>query len=136
MAERIRKNDLVIVRSGKDKGKEGKVIMIMSNSTALVEGINISTKHVKASTGAKQTGLVQQESPIHISNLIFKSGLSTADNVSLISGRGVGMDAVLELITKKGAGVELNLLGKKNSLGCNPFEIIIKIPIFKPLKKH
>ena len=46
--------------------------MIMSNNTALVEGINISTKHVKASTGAKQTGLVQQESPIHISNLIFK----------------------------------------------------------------
>lgn len=72
MAERIRKNDLVIVRSGKDKGKEGKVIMIMSNNTALVEGINMSTKHVKASTGAKQTGLVQQESPIHISNLIFK----------------------------------------------------------------
>jgi len=70
-----------------------------------------------------------------LSNLIFKSGLSTADNVSLISGRGVGMDAVLELITKKGAGVELNLLGKKNSLGYNPFEIIIKIPIFKSSKK-
>jgi large subunit ribosomal protein L24 len=72
MAERIRKNDSVIVRSGKDKGKEGKVIMVMSNNTALVEGINISTKHIKASTGAKQTGIVQQESPIDLSNLIFK----------------------------------------------------------------
>ena len=40
MGERIRKNDSVVVRSGKDKGKEGKVIMIMANNTAIVEGIN------------------------------------------------------------------------------------------------
>ena len=66
-----------------------------------------------------------------LSNLIFKSGLSTAENVSLISGRGVGMDAVLDLIMKKGAGIELNLTAKKNHDGCRPFEILLRIPIFK-----
>tara|TARA_B100000519_G_scaffold141591_1_gene122752 strand:- start:106 stop:420 length:315 start_codon:yes stop_codon:yes gene_type:complete len=71
MATRIRKNDTVIVKTGKDKGKEGKVILVMKNS-AIVEGINIATRHVKSGTGAKETGFVQKELPIHISNLIFK----------------------------------------------------------------
>jgi|TARA_B110000438_G_C15792098_1_gene641175 large subunit ribosomal protein L24 len=72
MSSKLKKNDAVIVRSGKDKGKEGKIIKMFTNGKAIVEGINISTKHVSASSGAKQTGIVQQESPIHTSNLIFK----------------------------------------------------------------
>ena len=71
MATRIKKNDTVIIKTGKDKGKEGKVILVLKN-TAIVEGINIATRHVKAGTGAKETGFVQKELPIHISNLIFK----------------------------------------------------------------
>ena len=71
MATRIKKNDTVIVKTGKDKGKEGKVILVLKN-TAIVEGINIATRHVKAGTGAKETGFVQKELPIHVSNLIFK----------------------------------------------------------------
>ena len=71
MATRIKKNDTVIIKTGKDKGKEGKVILVLKN-TAIVEGINVATKHVKAGTGAKETGFVQKELPIHISNLIFK----------------------------------------------------------------
>ena len=71
MATRIKKNDTVIIKTGKDKGKEGKVILVLKN-TAIVEGINIATRHVKAGTGAKETGFVQKELPIHLSNLIFK----------------------------------------------------------------
>ena len=71
MATRIKKNDTVIIKTGKDKGKEGKVILVLKN-TAIVEGINIATRHVKAGTGAKETGFVQKELPIHVSNLIFK----------------------------------------------------------------
>ena len=71
MATRIKKNDTVIIKTGKDKGKEGKVIVVLKN-TAIVEGINIATRHVKAGTGAKETGFVQKELPIHLSNLIFK----------------------------------------------------------------
>ena len=71
METRIKKNDTVIIKTGKDKGKEGKVILVLKN-TAIVEGINIATRHVKAGAGAKETGFVQKELPIHISNLIFK----------------------------------------------------------------
>ena len=71
MATRIKKNDTVIIKTGKDKGKEGKVILVLKN-TAIVEGINIAKRHVKAGTGAKETGFVQKELPIHVSNLIFK----------------------------------------------------------------
>ena len=71
MATRIKKNDTVIIKTGKDKGKEGKVILVLKN-TAIVEGINIATRRVKAGTGAKETGFVQKELPIHVSNLIFK----------------------------------------------------------------
>ena len=71
MATRIRKNDTVIIKTGKDKGKEGKVILVLKDS-AIVEGINIATRHVKSGTGAKETGFVQKELPIHISNLVFK----------------------------------------------------------------
>ena len=46
MATRIKKNDTVIIKTGKDKGKEGKVILVIKNS-AIVEGINIATRHVK-----------------------------------------------------------------------------------------
>ena len=60
MATRIKKNDTVVVRTGKDKGKEGKVIFV-SNDTVIVEGINIATSNVKAGTGAKETGFVQKE---------------------------------------------------------------------------
>ena len=70
---KLKKNDIVQVITGRYKGQKGRIIKVYpEKNRVIVEGINISTKHVKASTGAKQTGLVQQESPIHISNLIFK----------------------------------------------------------------
>tara|TARA_Y100000590_G_C15290154_1_gene852204 strand:- start:128 stop:436 length:309 start_codon:yes stop_codon:yes gene_type:complete len=69
---KIKKNDTVIVRTGKDKGKKGQVIrVIKSKNKAIVEGVNMITRHVKSGGTARQTGLVQQEAPIDISNLIF-----------------------------------------------------------------
>ena len=70
MATRIKKNDTVIIRSGKDKGKQGKVILV-SKDMAVVEGINIATRHVKPGQGSKESGFVQKELPIHLSNLIY-----------------------------------------------------------------
>ena len=72
MKIKIKKNDTVIVRTGKDKGKKGQVIrVIKSKNKAIVEGVNMITRHVKSGGTARQTGLVQQEAPIDISNLIF-----------------------------------------------------------------
>ena len=103
MATRIKKNDTVVIRSGKDKGKEGKVILV-SNSMVIVEGINMSTRHVKAGTGAKETGFVQKELPIHISNLIYKdpdSGKSGRVKIEKLSD-GASSRVIVESKKDKG----------------------------------
>ena len=66
---KIRKGDEVIIQTGKDKGKRGKVINVFpKTSLAVVSGINIALKHVKP-TQEKDGGIHKKEKPIHISNL-------------------------------------------------------------------
>lgn len=68
--KKIRKNDLVVVLAGKDKGRSGKVIKIVDVVTALVEGVNIIKKHIKPNPHKRQQGgIVERESPIQLSNL-------------------------------------------------------------------
>src|SRR3989338_6481802 len=68
---KIRKNDMVVVLSGRDRGKNGRVFRIFaSDGKALVEGINYVKKHARKTSGDTQTGgIVQKESPIWLSNL-------------------------------------------------------------------
>ncbi|PIQ88360.1 MAG: 50S ribosomal protein L24 [Candidatus Omnitrophica bacterium CG11_big_fil_rev_8_21_14_0_20_42_13] len=67
---RIRKSDIVYVIAGKDKGKTGKVMKVFSiQSRALVEGINKVKKHMRRTREDQKAGVVELESPIHISNL-------------------------------------------------------------------
>ena len=101
MATRIKKNDTVIIKTGKDKGKEGKVILVLKN-TAIVEGINIATRHVKAGTGAKETGFVQKELPIHVSNLIFKDSDSGKSGRVKIEKLNDGTSSRVVVESKKG----------------------------------
>ena len=100
MATRIKKNDTVIIKTGKDKGKEGKVILVLKN-TAIVEGINIATRHVKAGTGAKETGFVQKELPIHLSNLIFKDSDSGKSGIVKIEKLNDGTSSRVVVESKK-----------------------------------
>ena len=77
----IKKGDTVIVLSGEDKGKTGKVLKVLvEKQPALVEGVNIVTKSSKPSAKNPQGGFVKVEAPIHISNLSLidqKSGKPT-----------------------------------------------------------
>ncbi len=67
---KIKKNDIVYVLSGKDKGKTGKVFMVNAKSgKAFVEGINYVKKHMRKSKQDQQGGVVQKESPIRLSNI-------------------------------------------------------------------
>ena len=67
---KIKKGDQVLVISGKDKGKKGEVLRVnKSANTLVVEGINISKKHIKNSPNVTQAGIVDTESPINISNV-------------------------------------------------------------------
>ena len=71
-AVRIKKGDTVKVIAGKDKGKTGKVMSVNAkNHTALVEGVNMVTKHAKPSAANQQGGILHQEAPIDISNIAY-----------------------------------------------------------------
>jgi len=68
----IRKGDTVLVLSGENKGQEGKVLKVITKTDrALVEGVNIVSKHTKPNAQNPQGGIVKQEAPIHISNLML-----------------------------------------------------------------
>ena len=69
----IKKGDTVTVIAGDDKGKEGKVLEILAEKNrAIVEGINIITKHQKPSAGKPEGGIKKTEASVHISNLMLK----------------------------------------------------------------
>jgi large subunit ribosomal protein L24 len=68
---KIKRNDQVIVIAGKDKGKKGRVLrIIVAKNRVLVEGVGMIKKHVKPNPQANIAGgILQQEAPIHISNV-------------------------------------------------------------------
>lgn len=68
----VKKGDTVLVLSGKDRGKKGKVLKaIPDDSMILVEGVNMTTKHVKPSNRYQQGGIVHQESPINSAKVML-----------------------------------------------------------------
>jgi len=68
---RIKKNDTVLVISGKDKGKKGVVIdLINKKDKVLVQGVNIVVRHAKARKQGELPGIKQEERPIDISNVM------------------------------------------------------------------
>ena len=69
---KIKKGDTVRVITGKDKDKEGKVLSVNAkNSTIVVEGVNMITKHEKPSAANQNGGIVNREAPISISNVMY-----------------------------------------------------------------
>ncbi|HKB85302.1 MAG TPA: 50S ribosomal protein L24 [Ignavibacteriaceae bacterium] len=69
---KIHKNDNVIVISGNDKGKTGKVLKVFpQNTKVIVEGINLRKRHTKPSQKSPQGGIIEKEAPIHASNVML-----------------------------------------------------------------
>ena len=69
---KIKKGNTVKVIAGKDKDKEGKVLSVnQKEGTVLVEGINMLTKHTKPSVSNQNGGIIHQEGPIDISNVMY-----------------------------------------------------------------
>ena len=69
---KIKKGVTVKVIAGKDKDKEGKVLSVnQKEGTVLVEGINMLTKHTKPSVSNQNGGIIHQEGPIDISNVMY-----------------------------------------------------------------
>lgn len=69
---KIKKDDMVKVIAGKDKDKEGRVLAVnKKDGKVLVEGVNMLTKHTKPSMANQNGGIVHQEGPIDISNVMY-----------------------------------------------------------------
>jgi large subunit ribosomal protein L24 len=69
--QRVRKNDLVVVIAGKDKGSRGKVLKVFPDrNRVLVEGLNRVKRHQKATQKIQQGGIIEKEMPIHLSNVM------------------------------------------------------------------
>jgi large subunit ribosomal protein L24 len=68
----IKKGDSVMVITGESKGQKGRVLEVNRvKERALVEGINLVSKHTKPNAKAPQGGIIKKEAPVHISNLML-----------------------------------------------------------------
>jgi large subunit ribosomal protein L24 len=93
MAAKIKKGDEVVMLTGRDKGKKGKVLEVRpAESRLLVEGLNMLTKHVKPSQADPQGGLKRTEGAVHVSNVAIadpKTGAATRVGFKFIDGKKV-----------------------------------------------
>ena len=95
----VKKGDTVKVIAGDDKGKSGKVLeIIIDKNRAIVEGINIVTKHMKPSAGKPEGGIKKTEASINISNLMV---VDPASGVATRVGRKPNDNGKLQRYAKK-----------------------------------
>lgn len=89
----VKKGDKVQVISGKDKGKQGVILAAYpKKNRVLVEGVNIVKKHSKPSQANPQGGIISQEAPIHVSNVMPldpKTNTPTRVGYQVIDGKKV-----------------------------------------------
>ena len=90
---KIKSGDNVVVTAGDHKGSEGRVMLVLRDkSKAIVEGVNMVSKHEKPSANNPQGGITEKEAPIHISNLSLidpKSGEATRVGYKLEDGKKI-----------------------------------------------
>jgi len=98
----IRKGDTVKVIAGDDKGKTGKVMEVITDkSRAVVEGINMVTKHQKPSAGKPEGGIKKIEGTLHISNLML---VDPSDGKAVRTGRKLNEKGKLQRYSRKTGG--------------------------------
>ncbi len=67
----IKKNDLVMVTTGKEKGKSGRILKVFSQKNkVLVEKINFIKRHTRPRGQQRQGGILEKEAPLHVSNIM------------------------------------------------------------------
>jgi len=94
---RIKKGDTVKVLTGEDKGQTGRVLRVdTEKGRAIVEGINLVSKHTKPNAAHPQGGIIKQEAPIHVSNLM------------LVDAKGVAGRIVIKKDEKTGKSIRVS----------------------------
>jgi large subunit ribosomal protein L24 len=92
--KKIRKGDMVILISGRDKGRKGAVVEVLADSRVRVEGVNMSKKHQRPNPNMNiPGGIIEREAPVHISNvMVLNPATQKGDRVgfkALADGRKV-----------------------------------------------
>ena len=89
----IKKNDTVIVLSGKDKGVKGKVLVAMpAEKKVIVEGVNVASCHVKPRKQGEEGGIIRREIPMYVSKVMLvcpKCGKATRVGHKTVDGKNV-----------------------------------------------
>jgi large subunit ribosomal protein L24 len=95
----IKKGDTVFVNTGEYKGQKGRVLEVNRTSNrAIVEGINLIKKHTKPNAKNPDGGIIEQEAPIHISNLMV---IDPSSGEPTRIGRKIGNNQKLVRYSKK-----------------------------------
>jgi large subunit ribosomal protein L24 len=92
--KKIRKGDMVVLTTGRDKGRKGAVIEVLADDRVRVEGLNMSKKHQRPNPNAGvQGGIIEREAPLHVSNvMVLNPATQKGDRIgfkSLEDGRKV-----------------------------------------------
>lgn len=94
----IKTGDQVRVIAGESKGKEGRVVQVfIDKNRAIVEGINMVSRHTKPSAQSPDGGIVKKEAPLHLSNLMLIDAEGNATRI----GRRANKDGKLVRFSKK-----------------------------------
>jgi large subunit ribosomal protein L24 len=106
MTARIRKDDTVIVITGKDKGRSGRVLKVMpKEERVIVEGLNLAKRHTKPDVANPNGGVISKEASIHVSNVALrdpKTGKPTRVGYKV-------NDKGRKVRVAKGSGVEIDV---------------------------
>lgn len=95
----LKKGDTVKVIAGDSKGQQGKVLSVaIKNQRAIVEGVNLISKHTKPNAKSPQGGIVKKEASIHVSNLMVIDNAGKATRI----GRKVENDKIVRISKKSG----------------------------------
>ena len=87
---KIKKGDTVRLITGKDKGKDGKVLKVVDGKKVIVEGCNPVTKHSKPSQENPKGGIIHKEAPVDISNVMYiYKGKPTRVGFKIVDGKKV-----------------------------------------------
>ncbi len=88
---KLKSGDKVVVITGKDKGKQGKILAVdLKNNRILVEGVNMISKHTKPNAKNQQGGIVKKENYIHASNVMYlHNGKATRLGAMIKDGKKV-----------------------------------------------
>lgn len=72
MSRRLKKDDLVVVIAGRDKGRQGRVLRVIPETNrVLVEGINVVKRHTRPTPQNPEGGIIEKPMPVHVSNVML-----------------------------------------------------------------